>query len=136
MINFLYFLQKILKYNLENPHLHGISILISLYFYFSNSKNIFQKPTLNSVEIWLCKSKAENLRVDRPKKIPFVFPVCFKHLSNICFKYKYTLTWYKNKKKNINNGTYMSNLRQTWRCVHALFFLYDQSSKQMYLWQI
>ena len=69
-------------------------MLISLYFYFFNFKIISKKTTLISVVFFPCKSKVENSKsTDQTQNIlPFVFPVCFKHLSNICFKYKDTLT--------------------------------------------
>ncbi len=69
-------------------------LFLTFFFFFKLKFGKQNKPTKYkfSVPKGHDKNKAENLRVDRPKKIPFVFPVCFKHLSNICFKYKYTLT--------------------------------------------
>ena len=45
---------------MENPLLHEISMLISLYFYFFNFKIISKKTTLISAVFFPCKSKVEN----------------------------------------------------------------------------
>ena len=59
---------------MENPLLYGISMLISLYFYFFNFKIISKKTTLISVVFFLDKSKVENSKVDRP---PFLYLIMY-----------------------------------------------------------